>query len=66
MTKRAETGMIPAPRQIKQAEVKMIQTLNPGMESYRLKTGARQDRANVKEGTAEPRPLFLNYLRSYV
>lgn len=38
--------MVLAPRQIKQAGVKMIQTLNPGMESNRLKTGARQNRAN--------------------
>lgn len=46
-----ETGMIQAPRQIKYARVKMIQTLNPGMESNRLKTGARQDTNNWRWDT---------------
>lgn len=49
MTSRAETGRIQAPRQIKQAGLKMIQTLNPGAETYRPKTGAQSSDLQLSE-----------------
>lgn len=49
MTSRAETGRIQAPRQIKQTGLKMIQTLNPGAETYRPKTGAQSSDLQLSE-----------------
>lgn len=49
MTRRAETGRIQAPRQIKQAGLKMIQTSNPGAETYRPKTGAQSSDLQLSE-----------------